>query len=277
MSPHLNTQNASTPQHYVELPPPPGLKDCVIKLWAFRGVLSELTLPSGSCDLVFNTGDHLFLNSATSTDELMPRCILAGQITSPIRLHTHSSADSVGIRFRPSGLARVFGIDMSAFTDSPADLSEALGLPSALLLDELDRTPSSTDRLRLLAGWLQSVHRAPDQHPRIDRAIRAILTSPHDISMADIARQASTTSRSLQRDFKRQIGITAKHFQRIVRLKRVVDHASRHRSATWSAVAHAFGYSDQSHLVRECKSLYGVAPTKLVIPRGAWNQAFDIA
>jgi AraC-like DNA-binding protein len=48
---------------------------------------------------------------------------------------------------------------------------------------------------------------------------------------------------------------------RIQRFHAVVCELQGHDEADWAALAHGFGFADQSHLVREFRHFAGVSPT----------------
>jgi methylphosphotriester-DNA--protein-cysteine methyltransferase len=58
------------------------------------------------------------------------------------------------------------------------------------------------------------------------------------------------------------VGLTPKLYARIKRFELVVRHLNG-AAIDWTTVAQHCGYFDQSHLIRDCKSLSGFTPTEL--------------
>jgi AraC-like DNA-binding protein len=49
----------------------------------------------------------------------------------------------------------------------------------------------------------------------------------------------------------------------VTRLLTAVTHADRSTGPSWAAIAAESGFCDQSHLVRECRAIAGLAPGEI--------------
>ena len=79
-----------------------------------------------------------------------------------------------------------------------------------------------------------------------------------------LSEHVGLSARRFTRLFTLEVGLTPKLYARIKRFERMLRlHAGR-RCADWSEVAQHCGYFDQSHLIRDCKSLSGFTPSELV-------------
>ena len=68
------------------------------------------------------------------------------------------------------------------------------------------------------------------------------------------------SERGFERRFVAQVGLTPVRYRRLARLRAVLRlHAGGLRD--WSELAAATGFSDQSHLVRDCRAFTGLTPT----------------
>jgi len=59
--------------------------------------------------------------------------------------------------------------------------------------------------------------------------------------------------------FKRHVDLTPKRYQQIIRFNRMLERCRLYPSVTWSRLAPAFGYVDQSHLAKDSHRLAGIA------------------
>jgi AraC-like DNA-binding protein len=79
-----------------------------------------------------------------------------------------------------------------------------------------------------------------------------------------LAEKLGYSTRSLHTYFRRHFGMPPKRFIKLLRfnyaLKYVYDH---HDQLNLSAIAHEAGYHDQSHLIREFKSICGKTPGEI--------------
>jgi AraC-like DNA-binding protein len=67
----------------------------------------------------------------------------------------------------------------------------------------------------------------------------------------------NTSERQLERLFLEQVGVTPKLYARIRRFRSVMQHVEdplHGDRLSWADIAALFGYTDQSHLVRDFKT-----------------------
>jgi transcriptional regulator GlxA family with amidase domain len=69
--------------------------------------------------------------------------------------------------------------------------------------------------------------------------------------------------RHLERQFREHVGLGAKHLARISRVHSALALLQQQPSMSGAEIAAACGYSDQAHLIRECKQLSGRTPERL--------------
>jgi transcriptional regulator GlxA family with amidase domain len=94
-------------------------------------------------------------------------------------------------------------------------------------------------------------------------AVREIRASGGLVDVGALAPRLGIVSRTLQRRFATDVGITPKLLARIVRFQRVFS-AWREDPSTLSRVAAECGYFDHAHLVRDFRELAGVAPARFL-------------
>lgn len=148
--------------------------------------------------------------------------------------------------------------------------------------DSLAHRPQLAAQLRdmLVSGLLLSVrHRhlaeltAPAQ-PGPPRAIRRVVDAIHDeperpFDVAELARVAGISVRSLQQGFRRHLGSPPMAYLQMVRLKRVHETLLRADPArtTVAATAHRWGFAHLGRFASAYRSRYGVTPSETLARR----------
>jgi len=61
--------------------------------------------------------------------------------------------------------------------------------------------------------------------------------------------------------FERETGLTPKRYCRVQRFRKLLVHAVAHPTLSWTELALAGGYSDQSHFNREFRAFAGITPS----------------
>lgn len=257
---------------YEEYAPPDDLKSLVRCFWTLRSPAGDFApepaLPDGCPELIINLGDP-FMASRGREPEVQPVAMLVGQITRPFSVAPSGAIALLAARLTPFGGCQLFR-PMHQITDAWHELDSTSlhtfaerhrASPPADVLAEL------TAQLRVLAG------RARGADARVVAAVTRIEESHGTADVGDVARDAGTSPRNLQRLFGADVGISPKLLSRIRRFQRVFA-ARRDDPGSWAAVAHACGYFDQAHLVRDFSELGGAAPVGLVAGMSAFTRQF---
>jgi transcriptional regulator GlxA family with amidase domain len=79
-----------------------------------------------------------------------------------------------------------------------------------------------------------------------------------------LAAGVGLSERQLRRRFEAAVGYGPKRLGRVFRFQRLLDllHAD-HGRTEWAQLAAVAGYTDQSHMIKECRELAGGSPTAL--------------
>jgi AraC-like DNA-binding protein len=165
---------------------------------------------------------------------------------------SHRSA-TIAVRLRPGALPLITGVSALAFVDRSVPIADVF---AARALRDLELSADAP--ARLLAVQLLRLLR------RVRRGtMPALLPSraAGTLAVTAIASSLGMPSRSLHERYRRYVGLSPKRMLRITRLHEALRAARR--GSSWSAVAQASGFADQSHLTREMQALLGETP-------GAW-------
>lgn len=81
-----------------------------------------------------------------------------------------------------------------------------------------------------------------------------------NIRMDELSMLTDYTTRTIQRVFRADMGMSPKRFSRIVRCQSAIYSIHHNHQMTLSDMAHNLGFSDQSHFLREFKKLVHATP-----------------
>jgi AraC-like DNA-binding protein len=98
---------------------------------------------------------------------------------------------------------------------------------------------------------------------RVEVAVAAIRASHGAARLADVTRACGLSSRTLERRFRRGVGMPPKALCRIVRFRRAWDRAAGRDGTSWADLALECGYYDQAHLLRDFRELAGFTPGRV--------------
>ena len=251
------------------LPPPPPLAHIVKTAWFARGSRAEFDraepiVPDGCIELVFNLGDPFEHVDETGARRRQPRDLLVGPSLRPTIAVPTGDVDLLGLRFRPGRTSAFLRTPMSALTDQLIAISSVLS-GADRVLDELRERPRE-QRLAHLSAAFAGRARAADSRPSpaaVRLSLDAIDRHRGTVSIETLSGLTGVSRRHLERQFRDEVGLGAKHIARIARVHHALELITTHASFSGADIAAHCGYSDQAHLVRECRELTGATPSRL--------------
>ena len=234
----------------------------------------EHVLASGDMHLVVRPAGEpvrLFGSGAGSVVDIGP-AVVGGVRTAFYAKEVPSRVQSVGVTFHPAAAAALFGCPADELTGRHSSLHE-LWSPStcAELQERLHGEPGPSAQLDLLEAVIaERLRRLRGIHPAVAAALERFR---HTTNVAAVVRDTGYSHRTLAEQFRRTMGIGPKAYQRIRRMRRLLQRIG---DTPWSDLAAEAGFSDQAHFVREFHQFTGATPTAYLRARPANSDHFRI-
>jgi len=246
-------QTGNTRFRYREFPPAAPLANHVLTYWRF-----EASVPPGETFTHHVWPDGCVSVNVVAAGGAAVAFSVTGPRLAPLEVPMVGDVVATGIRFWPDAGGAVLGTPAESLRDRWIDATELLGTEArtmaAMVAAEPDRAAMIFD------DWVAARLRdARPLDPVVRTAVRAIIATRGDRSIASLARDSGLGIRQLQRRFRRALGLSPKEYSRIRRLRSTLEAALR-GEASWSAVAYELGFADQSHLIHEVGDLTGLTP-----------------
>ena len=257
---------------YVEHAPIPALAHVVECVWTLEGHARELAepaqpiLPDGRSEMILHFGDP-FERLDEGSAVRQPLLIFAGQLTRRLVLQPTGRVAVLGVRFRPDGagvFVRAPLRDLVGQTIDVADAAPSLAQAARQVRDDA----GALDRAVLLVQTRLAASAQGPVDRRVVHAVRVIDASGGLIAIDHLARSMGTTRRHLERLFLDRVGIPPKRLARLTRFQRAVTVLEREETGPrGAATAHACGYADQAHFVRDFRELADCTPSAHLLQR----------
>lgn len=192
-------------------------------------------------------------------DKLMPHGVVMLPInTRADRLTMKPGSALAGVRFHPAMGYKVLGRHYEQLTLLTPDQDQNYQLYDVHA--ELRQQTSTQQQVDILYKW---AHRYLPVSPAPD-SLEQALSFIHDAeALTELSDRTGLSQRQIERLFKARLGMTAKHYQRIIRIRKAIQFIQENKHISLAGVAQEFGFSDQAHMTREFKNIAKVTPGKL--------------
>lgn len=204
-----------------------------------------------------------------SSAEMLPDMTITGIRDSIRCIRTSAKGGLIVVNFHETGASRVFAAPVLELFNATTGLGEWAPGPALQQLQESLGTMRDTpSRIKLIEDYLLS-----RKHPRppdrmVEVAVRVLRARRGRVQIQSLAQQIGVSQERFEKRFRREVGTSPKQYCSLLRLRFAV---STYRSArTLTDLALEAGYYDQSHFIREFRSVTGESPLKFLRRANYW-------
>jgi len=203
-----------------------------------------IILPDASIDIIVNNVTKKIYISAYSKHTK--------------NLVLNHDVDYIGIRFKPNGFYKTFGIEASEVMDHHSDVS--LIDPQGTL-QEVFSCQSHSQQFEILKNFVNKHFK--DKEDIYDEIVNRLYQLPSSKTVEDIAKECGYSKRQLNRLFKIHYGLSPKVLLNILRLHYSLD-LILNQNMSLLDIAMLCGYYDQSHFIKDIEKYTGISPEKIM-------------
>jgi AraC-like DNA-binding protein len=203
------------------------------------------SLPDGCSDLAFDLA------------AVEPVAYVTGPQQRANTFEVKGRVELFGVRFLPAGATLLLAAPVT-HRDLWVPLSKWLGSEAYELEHAVARAQDNAARAGILDELLVQRLAAGSLDTRLSKAVALVFQSAGTAKIAALAKAAAASERTLSRLFEEHVGLAPKRFCRVVRFQHLLRRLGK--DPDWTAFAADLGYSDQAHMIREFKELFGCTP-----------------
>ena len=247
--------------------PRPPLDGLIDDLYYLEGAppYPRLTLPPmPSALLVINLGAPFRIRAGTDVEaaEYVDGVVMT-TLTRALEFGYPPATRSVGVHFKPWGLAPFLPVPAAELRDRPVTLEAVWGRAAGTeLRDRLATAAGPHEMLTLLEGQLMRRVRETAGLGLVSHTSSVIAATTGAVAIGDLTTAAGVSSTHLAQRFKEVIGFTPKRLARTYRFAATVSAIDPAGPVDWLDLAGRAGYYDQAHFGNDFRRFTGMAPTR---------------
>jgi len=223
----------------------------------------ESLIPDGTIELMFNFGDPY---SQIAKGEVCP---VNGSHVIGIRKKTllisqTRKQDFFAVRFRLNGIYPVFKLPAHLFANGFYNIRDLFPKNLFELEERLYEEPDNQKRVVIVEKYLLKKLDDSDADYGFVSHCTKMLLSGTSASIQDLARYHHTNYKRIERKFLQVSGLTPSEMMKIVRFNKALTMMYSGKYDSFTEIAHACDYTDQSHFIRHFKDLTGFTPKEFI-------------
>ncbi|HEY8581486.1 MAG TPA: helix-turn-helix domain-containing protein [Capillimicrobium sp.] len=257
---------------YVSRVPQPPLDGLIDDLYLLEGVSPYAMLalpPMPGALLILNLGAPFRISAGAGrpSAEYADGCV----VSTPTRAFEFGyppETRSVGVHFKPWGLAPFVAMPAAELCDEPVTVEQVWGRrATAELRERLATAGRPQAMLALLEHELRQRLRETTGLALVRHTSSIIAAARGTASIGALTRAAGVSSTHLAQRYKELVGVTPKRLARTYRFAGTVLGLDAAGPVDWLEIAGRAGYYDQAHFVRDFRAFTGMTPTRYLEAR----------
>jgi AraC-like DNA-binding protein len=271
----ITTRHVDSPlgcwTHSVWRPPPRTALSAVVEsITYFAGTLTfprERVFPDGRVELVVQLDAPHRLVRGETAERFAPACLTGILSASRVIAAPAGRCRVLALHFQPAGAYALLAAPLSEVAGITVDLRAVVGRVAEELLARCHGAASPEEVLHSAASWVAArVAGAPGADPAIAWTAAEIVRYAGAVPIAALRERTGLTRTRLATRFREQIGVSPKHYARLLRFQRVLARL-RAGQETLAGIALDAGYYDQPHMNGEFRALSGFSPREFLAGR----------
>ena len=218
-------------------------------------------IPDGCIEMTFNFEDKIKRYLSENDFIIHPNSMVMGQRTKSYYIEPLGNVNSFAICFYPYGFANFVSTPLEDLVDVETPIENLFGeTPTKELEQKLFKAANTQERIKIIEAFLLNKLK---QNSTIDNLVKTtvdtLLATKGSNSINEILKDNLTKRRQLERNFKKQIGISPKQLGKVLRLQTALKMLlNNHKNLT--NIAYESEYFDQAHFIKDFREFIGTTP-----------------
>lgn len=248
------------------------LSDHIESIFHFEGFQPdhsiERVVPTGHIFIIFELDGfqrHTFDNTTLEPNGTYTQVWVSGNHSNHLSISAHKNSEMLVVQLKPNGFYPIMHQPISELTDKVIKAEELFGQSIIELRKEILNKKAVVDKFKVIEDWLlarlDETKKPNKELTEVLQQLRIMPIENHSVIISAYPK----TQKNLINQFKKFFGLTPKMFHRIYRFNEVLQEIHTKQSISWSQITYQFGYSDQSHFIKEFNAFSGFNPQKFII------------
>ncbi len=223
-------------------------------------------IPDGCIEMAFILGDDIKRYTTKDRYILQPRAMVLGQTIEPFYIEPTGYVNTFAIRFYPYGFANFVTVPIEHLANKETPIEVLFEKNTAKALEQkIIKASDSKQRIEIIEHFLLTkLNDKTMVDTIVKHTVDALFSSKGTESITAILKEDLSKRRQLERNFKRQIGVSPKQLGKVIRLQTALKMLLHKKTDTLTDIAYESEYFDQAHFIKDFKEFTGINPKEFI-------------
>ncbi|MGO3707542.1 MAG: AraC family transcriptional regulator [Mesonia hippocampi] len=223
-------------------------------------------VPDGCIEMAFILGDDIKRYTSEIEFVLQPRAMVLGQTIEPFYIEPTGFVKTFAVRFYPYGFANFVSEPINNLVNRETPINQLFRVENADDLEQkIIKAENTEQRIRIIEKFL--LDRLNDEkiiNRIVKNTVDSLLSTNGSFSINSILKDNLSKRRQLERNFKKQIGVSPKQLGKVIRLQTALKMLLNQKSENLTDIAYESEYFDQAHFIKDFREFTGINPKKFI-------------
>ncbi len=222
-------------------------------------------IPDGCIEMTFNLKDKIKRYVSENDFIIHPNAMVMGQRTKSYFIEPLGNVDLFAICFYPYGFANFVCTPLEKLVDTEKPIESLFGeIPAKALEQKIIQATNTQQRIEISEAFLlDKLNQNSTIENLVKTTVDSLLDSNGSSPINQILKDDLSKRRQLERNFKRQIGISPKQLGRVLRLQTALKMLLNDKESLTN-IAYESEYFDQAHFIKDFKEFIGTTPKEFL-------------
>lgn len=223
-------------------------------------------IPDGTIEMAFILGDDIKRYTSGDKFIIQPRAMVLGQTTESFFIEPTGYVNTFAIRFYPYGFANFVSVPIQNLANKETPIKLLFGEKTANQLEQkIIEATNSRDRIKIIENFLlNKLNEKTTVNNIVKTTIDTLLATNGSASISTILKEDLSKRRQLERNFKKQIGVSPKQLGKVIRLQTALKMLLNKKTENLTDIAYKSEYFDQAHFIKDFKEFTGINPKEFL-------------
>ena len=227
----------------------------------------ERVVPTGHLFIIFELDGierNTFNNESLKPNGSYREVWVSGIHKNHLTISAHQDSEMMVIQFKTNGAYPFFKTPIHNFNNKVIPAEQIFGDDILTLRKNVLRAQSIPDKFNYAETWLLNRYDQSKSPPEdIVHVLEQIRSKPFSKSREMVDSYPNSQKHFISQ-FKKYFGLTPKVLHRIFRFDEILKQIQNNQQLNWSDIAYEFGYTDQSHFIKEFREFSGFSPQEYI-------------
>ncbi len=225
-------------------------------LYEFPDTTAVRFIPEGCFEIIFQLkGNFAYKTITNSKWAARPKGFIGGLHNQAYYVKPEqANSYCLGVKLLPGGARQLLKHELNEFKNRIVNLSDFWGNMGISFCNRVLETRNIEDIQIIILDYIQNLLNIKAK-PYRETAINYIFKTQGRTSIKELARYANLSESQYRKIFRETIGLCPQEYCKIIRVKNAIRHIENNQYDSLTDLTFQLGYYDQSHFIREFKSV----------------------